>query len=180
MISNVDLEAFGYYDSYWREELEEKEHLSVSQMVEEYQKVAGQEPDPALYADLVEEEFGEWETEYWCSQGILMDENRAPCTYEPKEELKELSDLVYVIYGYAKARGWNLEEAVRRVHKNNMQRMFQGCDECNGSGDWYFDDSLSWEPCPKCKGRGSLIKRREDGKILKNPNVEKVRLDDLV
>lgn len=148
MISKDDLEAFGYYDGYWREELDEKGNLSVSQMVEEYQKVAGQEPDPELYERLIVEEFAEWFAEVgWV--GIYSDTGE----YSPTSELKELSDLVYVIYGYAKARGWNLEEAVRRVHNNNMQRMFQ-------------DDGM--------------IKRREDGKVVKNPNTPKVRLDDLV
>lgn len=140
MIGKDDLESFGYYESYWREELDEKGKLSFSQMVEEYQKVAGQEPDPELYAGLIREEYHEWDDAYYtCKTGL--------------DELKELSDLVYVIYGYAKARGWTLEEAVRRVHNNNMQRMLQ-------------DD-----------GR---IKRREDGKIVKNPSVPKPSLRDLV
>ena len=152
MLNKNNLEAFGYYDSYWREELDEKGQPSVPQMVEEYQKVAGQEPDPALYAELVEEEYGEWYDE---TQGYIdfQHENGIDSAYSPTDELKELSDLVYVIYGYAKARGWNLEEAVRRIHQNNMQRMFQ-------------DDGT--------------IKRREDGKIVKNPDTPKVRLDDLV
>jgi len=57
-----------------------------------------------------------------------------------------------VIYGYALARGWDLDEAVTRVHENNMARMKQ-------------DDGT--------------IKRREDGKIIKNPNTPKVNLKDL-
>ena len=69
------------------------------------------------------------------------------------KELKELADLVYVIYGYANARGFDLDEAVRRVHENNMGRMYQ-------------DDGTIW--------------RRDDGKIIKNKNYPKVSLDDLV
>jgi hypothetical protein len=49
--------------------------------------------------------------------------------------------------------GWDLNEAVTRVHENNMERMTQ-------------DDGT--------------IKRREDGKIIKNPNTPKVQLGDLV
>jgi len=71
----------------------------------------------------------------------------------PQKELKELADLVYVIYGYANARGWNLDEALCRVHSNNLGRMYQP----DGS-----------------------IKRREDGKIEKNKAYPKVDLSDLV
>lgn len=152
MISKYDLESFGYYDGYWREEIDEKVNLSVSQMVEEYQKMAGQEPDPSLYERLIVEEFAEWfhETQSCID---LQHENGIGPVHSPTDELKELADLVYVLFGYANALNWNLEEAVRRVHGNNLKRLFQ-------------DD-----------GR---IKRREDGKVMKNPNTPKVRLDDLV
>jgi predicted HAD superfamily Cof-like phosphohydrolase len=60
---------------------------------------------------------------------------------------------VYVIYGYANARGWDLDEALYRVHSNNLGRMYQP----DGS-----------------------IKRREDGKIEKNDSYPKVDLGDLV
>lgn len=180
MISKDDLESFGYYDGYWREELDEKGNLSVSQMVEEYQKVAGQEPDPSLYAGLIVEEFAEWFAEVdWVSISPNVGE------YSPTSELKELSDLVYVIYGYAKARGWNLEEAVCRVHNNNMQRMFQEeiCSCCQGSGlsrIGLVEGMSSY--CISCSGTGNhcYIKRREDGKIIRNPNVPKPNLNDLV
>jgi predicted HAD superfamily Cof-like phosphohydrolase len=69
------------------------------------------------------------------------------------KELKELADLTYVIFGYARVRGWNLLEAVSRVHENNMGR----CVQPDGS-----------------------IKRREDGKVLKNPDYPAVDLSDLV
>ena len=60
---------------------------------------------------------------------------------------------MYVIYGYANVRGWDLDEAVRRVHENNIGR----CIQPDGS-----------------------IQRREDGKILKNKDFPKVELGDLV
>lgn len=148
MINKDDLEAFGYYDGYWREELDEKGNLSVPQMVEEYQKVAGQEPDPGLYEKLIVEEFDEWFAEVdWV--GIYSDIGE----YSPTSELKELSDLVYVIYGYAKARGWDLDKAVAKVHTSNMGRMF-------------------W---PDGK-----IHRNSAGKILKNPDADPCDLSDLV
>ena len=67
--------------------------------------------------------------------------------------LKELADLVYVCYGYASTFGWNLDEALARVHQNNLGR----CIQPDGS-----------------------IQRRADGKILKNPNYPKVELHDLL
>ncbi len=105
-------------------------------MVEEYQAVSGQEADRDLYENLIVEEYNEW-----------------AYTLGDKEEIKELSDLVYVIYGYAYARGWDLDEAIKRVHENNMGRMRQP---------------------------DGTIKRREDGKIMKNKSYPKVDLEDLV
>ncbi len=110
---------------------------TVSEMVEEFIDTTGQEPSPYLYADLVAEEYEEW-----------MDARP-----HSEEDIKELADLVYVIYGYAIACGYDLDEAVRRVHKNNMGR----CIQPDGT-----------------------IKRREDGKILKNLDHPKVFLTDLL
>lgn len=72
---------------------------------------------------------------------------------DPENFLKELADLVYVIYGTAASFGLDLDEAFKRVHENNMGRMYQ-------------DDGT--------------IKRREDGKIIKNPSYPKVDLSDLI
>lgn len=105
-------------------------------MVQEFAKVTGQAPDANLYIKLIAEEFEEWRWEA-----------------DAERELKELSDLVYVIFGYANARGWDLMEAVRRVHMNNLGR----CIQPDGS-----------------------VKRREDGKIVKNPDYPAVDLSDLV
>jgi predicted HAD superfamily Cof-like phosphohydrolase len=68
------------------------------------------------------------------------------------EILKELADLVYVTYGYAATYGWDLDEAVRRVHISNMSKL--GVD-------------------------GKPLKR-PDGKVLKGPNYKKPVLSDLV
>jgi predicted HAD superfamily Cof-like phosphohydrolase len=69
-----------------------------------------------------------------------------------EQELKELSDLVYVCFQYAENMGWDLEEALRRVHKSNMSKL--GVD-------------------------GTPIRRR-DGKIMKGPNYQPPNLTDLV
>ena len=66
--------------------------------------------------------------------------------------LKELADLVYVCYQYAENLGWDLDEALYRVHLSNMTKL--GAD-------------------------GKPI-RREDGKVLKGPNYQPPNLTDLV
>ena len=66
--------------------------------------------------------------------------------------LKELADLVYVCYQYAANMGWDLDEAMYRVHKSNMSKL-----------DEYGKPVL-----------------REDGKVLKGPNYQPPDLSDLV
>ena len=68
------------------------------------------------------------------------------------EALKELTDLVYVCYQYASAAGWDLDEALDRVHRSNLSKL---------------DDNN--KPI-----------RREDGKVLKGPNYKLPVLIDLV
>lgn len=111
--------------------------MTPLEMVKQYAEVSEQTPNPSLYIDLIAEEYHEWADE---KTGTVND-------------LKELSDLVYVAYGYANAMGWDLDEAVKRVHENNMGRMYQP---------------------------DGTIKRRDDGKILKNKGYPKVDLKDLV
>ena len=66
--------------------------------------------------------------------------------------LKELADLVYVCYQYAANLGWDLDEAMYRVHESNMSKL----DE-NGKPIY-----------------------RDDGKVLKGPNYAPPNLNDLV
>ena len=115
----------------------------IEDLVKEYQELSGQSANASLYENLIFEEFFEWVKKAKDRVGY---KNNAA-------ELKELADLVYVIFGYAVASGYDLTEAIERVHANNLARMRQ-------------DD-------------GS-IKRREDGKIIKNPNTPPVYLEDLV
>ena len=72
---------------------------------------------------------------------------------EPEHLLKELADLVYVVYGYAATFGWDLDEAVRRVHISNMSKL----------------DPTTGKPI-----------YREDGKVLKGSNYKEPDLSDLV
>lgn len=110
---------------------------SPSDMVKEFMSVTGQTPDPDLQLKLMSEEYVEV---------MVADEDSV-------EELKELADLVYVIYGFAEARGYDLDGALVRVHQNNVGR----CIQPDGT-----------------------VQRRADGKIIKNPDYPKVQLEDLI
>ncbi len=69
-----------------------------------------------------------------------------------EEALKELADLVYVCFQYAVNMGWDLDEALNRVHKSNMSKL---------------DDE------------GKPI-YRDDGKVLKSKKYKPPFLTDLV
>jgi len=68
------------------------------------------------------------------------------------DTLKELADLVYVCYQYAESLGWDLDEALQRVHNSNMSKL-------DSDGNPIY---------------------REDGKVLKGPNYQPPNLTDLV
>jgi predicted HAD superfamily Cof-like phosphohydrolase len=68
-----------------------------------------------------------------------------------EEALKELADLVYVCYQLAAAVGWDLDEALKRVHESNLSKLVDG------------------KPV-----------KRLDGKVLKGPNYKPPSLIDLV
>jgi len=107
-------------------------------MVKQFANITGQTPTPSLYVKLIGEELDEW-----AKEGMIKSE----------QDLKELADLVYVLYGYANAMGYDLDEAVRRVHESNLGRVRQ-------------DD-------------GTVV-FREDGKVLKNENAPKCDLSNLI
>ena len=140
MITYEDIEALNDSYAYWTEP--EAHYATPMQMVKYFKEFTGQEGTPQLYLNLIDEEIQEWMNEVYDKDGE-----------EPEAELKELADLVYVIYGYALSKGWNLDEALYRVHVNNILRV---------------------------KQPDGTVKKREDGKILKVDNSPKVRLEDLV
>ena len=121
--------------------------ITISEMVEEYVTTANQPVNEDMAAKLVTEEYGEWADEAYPEQ-LFRDRPD-----KDKLELKELADLIYVCYGRARAKGWDLDKAVERVHENNMGRMFQP---------------------------DGTIQFREDGKVMKNKDCPKVYLGDLV
>ena len=152
-VTMEDIEAFREWQT--SEEYYNQESAmttpTVMDMVKEFALVMGQEPNANLSEKLVDEEYAEWVLEVDLQSSEVA--KHFGEAYDPAKELKELSDLVYVIYGYANVRGWNLDEALKRVHQNNIGR----CIQPDGS-----------------------IKRREDGKILKNKDYPEVQLGDLV
>ena len=120
----------------------------IAGMVKHYYETAGIVPKPEMAEGLIHEEYEEWAFEVNLKSAEVR--KHFFQDYSPANELKELSDLVYVIYGYAQSRGWDLNESVFRVHSNNMNRMFQ-------------DDGT--------------LKRNGAGKIIRNPNTPSVDLD---
>jgi hypothetical protein len=141
MITQQDLDDMGM--SYYTPP---QTYQTPMDMVKEFSRVLDQKPNSLLYADLIEEEYEEWIESRVDDPHKIIEELM-------EAELKELADLVYVCYGYANAMGYNLDEALRRVHENNLGR----CLQPDGS-----------------------VKRRADGKILKNEDYPKVKLDDLI
>ena len=146
-------EMVGYFDQRLGRHVEgnnkaQLTYMTPLEMVLEFMGIVGQKLDQPCQFDkgydtdleglrysLVLEEFNEFE-------GAHSKENL----------LKELADLVYVLYGYAATYGLNLDEAVRRVHESNMSKL-----DDNG------------EPV-----------RRADGKVLKGPNYKEAELGDLI
>ncbi len=90
-----------------------------------------------LQRDLIMEEYFEFRT--------------AANNFTPKEALKELADLVYVCFQYAVTAGWELDEALDRVHKSNLSKLVDG----------------------------KPLKNKE-GKVLKGPNYKPPYLEDLI
>lgn len=102
-------------------------------------------PSPAnaeLYRSLIQEEFKE------LVQAEVDNEGEAA-------ELKELLDLVWVCFGYARARGWPVPEA------------------------W---NELSWSNYSKFTVVNGVLtlKKREDGKVLKPPSYQPANMTDVI
>ena len=124
------------------------DHLSHAY---EFRRAMGQPVDGLsregllLQTKLIVEEFEELRTSVK-TVGCYPDNKRAK-----EEALKELADLAYVVFQLAAAMGWDLNEALDRVHKSNLSKLVDG------------------KPL-----------RREDGKVLKGPNYKPPTLIDLI
>lgn len=82
-----------------------------------------------LYAKLISEEFSEFLQAYFEKDNV--------------EQLDAVCDLVWVLIGYAKSRGWDVEGAFDEVARSNMSKI----------------DPITGKPI-----------KREDGKVMKGPN----------
>ena len=98
-----------------------------------------------LAIHLIAEEYDELWQAHGDSLGNPEDRNLSA------ECLTELADLEYVCFQYAAASGWELDEALDRVHKSNLSKLVDG------------------KPL-----------KNEVGKVLKGPNYEPPYLEDLV
>jgi phosphoribosyl-ATP pyrophosphohydrolase len=114
-------------------------HQTLMDQAEEFrQAYSVSTSGPQMQKSLIDEEWSEFHEAFH-----LKDEH---------EQLKELCDLVYVCYQFAANEGWDLDEAMDRVHKSNMSKL---------------DD------------KGQPI-YRPDGKVLKGPNYKPPNLTDLL
>ena len=119
---------------------------SQAQEFREAYRIANSHSRPARGRQhaLIVEEF----KEFLEAEGMLYlsnPRNKAHC-------LQELADLVYVCYQYAANLGWDLDEALNRIHESNMSKL----------------------------GEDGKPIYREDGKVLKGPNYTPPNLEDLV
>ena len=99
----------------------------------------------ALQAGLISEEYQEF-LEAHCEALAYPDSG-----ISKQNALKELADLAYVCYQYAAARGWDLDEALDRVHRSNLSKLVDG------------------KPL-----------KNAHGKVQKGPNYQKPFLQDLI
>jgi hypothetical protein len=89
-----------------------------------------------LYAKLISEEFAEFLQAYFEKDNT--------------EQLDAVCDLIWVLVGYAKSRGWDIEGAFDEVARSNMSKL----------------DPDTGKPI-----------KREDGKVLKGANYFRPELE---
>jgi predicted HAD superfamily Cof-like phosphohydrolase len=125
-------------------------HRVMDQPAGEYLSRA-QEGLVALRATLIQEEWNELCDELDGLYDTMVVQGVEPTGMQAHNLLKEMADLMYVLYGFAVSFGLPLDEAFKRVHESNMSKLVDG------------------KPL-----------RREDGKVLKGPNYKAPDLTDLL
>tara|TARA_R100000479_G_scaffold119454_2_gene61091 strand:+ start:807 stop:1193 length:387 start_codon:yes stop_codon:yes gene_type:complete len=80
-----------------------------------------------LQKNLIVEEFKEFIEAYTEAMKYKHPRAKLHC-------LKELADLAYVIFQFSAAAGWELDEALDRVHKSNMSKLVDGKPVKNSEG----------------------------------------------
>jgi predicted HAD superfamily Cof-like phosphohydrolase len=146
-IKKAALQIFVKQSTIYR--MNSKAQSFISQQAKEFRKGFQVRNDTTLASrtgqrTLIVEEFKEFLD---AENQLLKDFKR-----NSEDALKELADLVYVCFQYAENIGWDLDEALNRVHESNMTKL----------------------------GEDGQPIRREDGKVLKGPNYKPPTLTDLV
>lgn len=121
-------------------------------MVREFSEATGGSPPYARCSDFDDMKIGLINEEFDEFFKALSEETDLSTPKQHQDILKEMCDMVYVIIGYALYRGWDFDTAFNRVHKSNMSKIPED----------------------------GVIKRREDGKILKPDTYKPANLEDLV
>jgi len=126
--------------------------MTITDMLKEYHKTAG------LATDLDINNLTDFELVRM--RWLLIEEESEELDEAMQEELgsnmdgvlKEMADLVYVIVGWCVTFGYDFDEVFKRVHENNMGRMYQP---------------------------DGTIEYRADGKVQKNKDYPAINLKDL-
>lgn len=87
------------------------------------------------------------------------------------DALDAFADLAWVSIGGAYAMGADVQGAIDAVAHNNLSK-FPQCEKCAG---WRIIEEN--EQCPECQGKGRIVLRDENGKIMKPKKFQKVELD---
>ena len=129
------------------------------ELVREFNKIMDQDVDTKLDREsinlvwfrlkLIKEEFEEVQDSiFQLNESFLTNHN---VDGAKSNLLKELADLLYVVYGAGVSLGLDLDEAFKRVHESNMSKLVDG------------------KPL-----------KNKDGKVIKGPFYKKPFLQDLV
>ena len=129
------------------------------ELVREFNKIMDQDVDTKLDREsmnlvwfrlkLIKEEFEEVQDSiFQLNESFLTNHN---VDGAKSNFLKELADLLYVVYGTGVSLGLDLDEAFKRVHESNMSKLVDG------------------KPL-----------KNKDGKVIKGPFYKKPFLQDLV
>ena len=132
---------------------------AITYLEKELENVAPIEPSHRIPQRLQDSQLFEWpdETENLIVEEFkeFLDADQNMVLMHPQDReatLKELADLIYVCAQYAENMNWDIEQALRRVHRSNMSKL----------------------------GEDGKPIYREDGKVLKGPNYQPPDLSDLV
>ena len=112
------------------------------ELVREFNKIMDQDVDTKLDREsinlvwfrlkLIKEEFEEVQDSiFQLNESFLTNHN---VDGAKSNLLKELADLLYVVYGAGVSLGLDLDEAFKRVHKSNMSKLVDGKPLKNNDG----------------------------------------------